>query len=55
MLQFGNICMDTRFAFHQMVDCIKYKLSHNLSLVVLIIAGLYLLWRILRVEVKGAG
>jgi hypothetical protein len=54
MLEFGYILTDTRFAFHQMMDCIKYKVTHNLISVAFILVALYLLWRLLRPDVRGA-
>jgi len=54
-MEIGNLCADARFTFLQMFDCLRYKLSQNLILVVFVIAVLLLLWRILRVDVRGAG
>jgi hypothetical protein len=42
------------FAFHQLLDCVTYKVTHNYGVVVLIIVGFYLIWRALRPDVRGA-
>jgi hypothetical protein len=55
MLEFGQMFTETEFALQQMCDCLTYKITHNYGVVVLIIIGLYMIWRVLRPDVRGAG
>ncbi len=54
MLELGYILTDTRFALHQMMDCIRYKVTQNLASVAVVLVVLYLIWRVLRPDVRGA-